>query len=214
MPQSKSDIKNAYDVAAQSYASEFLAELQHKPLDQKLLKQFSMSLGAQASVVDLGCGPGHTTAHLASLGLRPVGVDLAPGMVAEAQKHFPNLEFVAADFFNLPYPTGSFAGCLAFYCIVHLQQEQLKLAFTEMLRVLEPNGLFFLSFHGGSDPVYVDDFLESGAALEFFPFPVNVVTTALAEAGFIDVDAIERAPYDTEYPSQRCYIFARKAVAA
>ena len=188
----------------------FLDELVHKPLDRELLARFSASLGAQADVVDLGCGPGHTTAHLASSGLQPVGVDLAPGMVAEARGYFPDLDFVVADFFNLPYPDHSFAGCLVFYCIVHLKQDQLVPAFEDMFRVLRPKGLLLVSFHVGSDPVFVDDFLESGAALEFFPFSVEVVTSALSASGFTNVEATQRPPYDAEYPSHRCYVFASK----
>ena len=163
-------------------------------------------------MVDLGCGPGHTTAHLASLGLRALGVDVAPGMVAEATSQFPALEFEAADFLDLPYADQTFAGCLAFYCIVHLQRPQVKPALAEMYRVLKPNGLLLMSFHVGSEPVFVDDFLGTGTALEFFPFPVENVTAEMDAAGFEDVEAIERPPYDTEYPSQRCYLFARKAI--
>jgi len=214
MPQYTSDIRNAYNTAAQSYAEKFLTELQHKPLDRELLNRFSTSISNKNQVIDLGCGPGHTTAHLASLGLVPVGVDLAPRMISRAQSQFPKLEFAVGDFLNLDYPDQSFAGCLAFYCIVHLQRDQLETAFGEMLRVLQLNGLLLLSFHVGSEPVYVDDFLDTGASLAFFPFPIDVVTTALRAAGFTDIEAIERNPYDTEYPSQRCYVFARRAIAA
>ena len=214
MPQSTSEIRNAYDGAAGPYAEKFLTELLQKPLDQQLLNRFSTSIGNDNRVVDLGCGPGHTTAHLASLGLVPIGVDLAPGMIAKAQSHFPKLEFGVGDFFNLDFPDQSFAGCLAFYCIVHLQREQLESAFREILRVLKANGLLLLSFHVGTESVYVDDFLGTGAALEFFPFPIDVVSTALGAAGFTDIEAIERSPYDTEYPSHRCYVFARRAIAA
>ncbi len=211
MPQSTSDIRYAYDLAANSYAKKFLTELQFKPLDRQLLNRFATSIGKESHVVDIGCGPGHTTDHLASLGLTPTGVDLSPGMISVARSQFPELEFAIADFFSLPYEEHSFSGCLAFYCIVNLQPNQLRQAFAEMHRVLKPNGLLLLSFHVGSEPVYVDDFLNSGTTLEFFPFPVNVVTKALESACFIDLETHERSPYETEYPSQRCYVFARKA---
>lgn len=209
MSQSLSDIRGAYDAAAQPYAEKFLDELQHKPLDRELLNRFAMSIGNGKRVIDLGCGPGHTTAHLASLGLTPTGVDLSPKMIAKAQSLFPELEFTVGDFLELDYPGQSFAGCLAFYCIVHLQRDQLLSAFLEMARVLKPDGLLLLSFHIGLEPVFVPDFLESGAALEFFPFPIDVVVAALAAAGFSKIEVASRQPYDTEYPSQRCYVLAR-----
>ncbi|MEM7315213.1 MAG: class I SAM-dependent methyltransferase, partial [Planctomycetota bacterium] len=138
------------------------------------------------------------------------GVDLSTEMIREAKLHFPDQEFAAGDFYDLPFEDDTFAGCLAFYCIVHLQPEQLVNAFAEMRRVLKPNGLLLLAFHIGTEPVHNEDFLDAGAALTFFPFPVDVVTSALTAAGFKEALAREREPYETEYPSQRCYVFARK----
>ncbi|MFZ0120625.1 MAG: class I SAM-dependent methyltransferase [Pseudonocardiaceae bacterium] len=42
-------------------------------------------------VADLGCGPGRLTAHLHSLGLSLLGVDLSPSMVALARRTYPDL---------------------------------------------------------------------------------------------------------------------------
>jgi predicted TPR repeat methyltransferase len=41
------------------------------------------------SAGSLGCGPGHVGAHLRELGLDGFGVDLSPGMVAEARDRHP-----------------------------------------------------------------------------------------------------------------------------
>ena len=203
-------IQAAYDLAADAYADKFVDELQHKPRDIELLQQFASIVGRGQTVLDLGCGPGHTTAHLASLGVNPVGIDLSPQMITKAQTLFPNIDFEVGDFFQLSADDGAVSGILAFYCIVHLRSEQLVEALSEMFRVLRSNGALLLSFHIGNESVFVEDFLDSGAALEFWPHPVADVEAALRSAGFADVEIHERPPYDTEYPTQRCYILARK----
>jgi ubiquinone/menaquinone biosynthesis C-methylase UbiE len=209
MQQTGSDIRKAYDTAAQAYAEKFLTELQHKPFDRDLLTRFAEMVGPQSRVADLGCGPGHTTSHLASLGLTPSGVDLSAEMISTARSYFPNEEFAVGDFFDLPFDDESLAGVLAFYCIVHLERDQLKPAFAEIRRVMQPNGVLLLSFHAGSEIVCTEDFLETGATLQFFAFEVDSITSVLREAGFANIEALERPPYDSEYPSQRCYVFAR-----
>ena len=208
------EIRIAYDLAAAAYADKFLDELTYKPSDVDLLNQFALSVGTGQRVLDIGCGPGHTTAHLASLGLTPIGVDLSPEMVAKAKSLFPDLEFMVGDFFRLADHDGAVGGLLAFYCIVHLQIDQLLPVFSEMFRVLKSGGVLLLSFHIGSNTVLVENFLDTGASLEFSAFLLADVESALMSAGFAKIEIHERPPYETEYPTNRCYIFAHKNEAA
>src|SRR4051794_33429451 len=121
MPSSQDSIRAAYDMACEAYARKFCGEFEHKPLDCELVERFASLAGESAAVLDLGCGPGHTTAHLTALGLNATGVDLSPRMIAKAAEMFPQSRFVAGDFFALPHKSLSVAGVLAFYCFVHLK---------------------------------------------------------------------------------------------
>jgi 2-polyprenyl-3-methyl-5-hydroxy-6-metoxy-1,4-benzoquinol methylase len=47
-------------------------------------------------VADVGCGPGHVTAHLHGLGVEAFGIDLAPGMIEVARSNHPGLRFEVA----------------------------------------------------------------------------------------------------------------------
>src|SRR5688572_3556885 len=109
-------IRTAYDLACEAYARKFINELDHKPLDREYLEHFASLVGAAGPVLDLGCGPGHTTAHLTSLGLLSTGVDLSPKMVEKALASFPQSRFVVGDFFALENESSSIAGILALYC--------------------------------------------------------------------------------------------------
>lgn len=210
MSQSSSDIQKAYDTASEAYAKTFLDELRHKPFDLALLQQFALSVGKGGMVLDLGCGPGHTTDHLHNMELSPVGVDLSPQMIAMATSLFPYLTFLVGDFFQLPQKELSASGVLAFYCIVHLRPDQLVPAFSEMFRVLKPGGTLLLSFHVGTGTIQTDSFLSTGASLEFSLFSVSDIQSALTTAGFIDLEIHQRPPYQIEHPTKRCYIFAQK----
>lgn len=210
MPQSLNDIRKAYDLASEAYAEIFIDELRQKPRDRELLQQFASSVGKGNQVLDLGCGPGHTTAHLDSLGVNPVGIDLSPEMIARATVLFPRVSFAVGDLLQLSHGDGSVRGILAFYCIVHLKPDQLVPAFSEMFRVLSAGGTLLVSFHVGSDTIRADSFLDTGAVLDFSMFPVDQVQSALATAGFTGIEIHQRPPYDSEHPTTRCYVFGYK----
>jgi len=208
--QSRDSIRTIYDNASAEYSRKFVNELDHKPADRELLKRFADTVGLNRPVLDLGCGPGHTTAHLASLGLLATGVDLSPKMIAKARENFPQSCFKVGDFFALPNETSSVCGILAFYCIVHLTRVEIAAAFREMFRVLSDGGVLLLSFHVGTDVIRAPNFLDTGATIDFTFFEPTEIEIALRAVGFNRIEARQRKPYDTEYSSERCYIFAHK----
>jgi ubiquinone/menaquinone biosynthesis C-methylase UbiE len=211
MPASTNSVRSAYDLAAESYARKFLKELDGKPFDRELLQQFAQLVGPGQQVLDVGCGPGHTTAQLTSLGLKATGVDLSPRMIELAKQAFPQSNFEVGDFLALPHLPSSFDGILAFYCIVHLTPEQLAPAFAEMSRVLKPGGYLLVSFHVGSEVIHAENFLETTAVLDFHFFEPAQVLTAMSAAGFKLIDSHIREPYESEHPSRRGYIMGRKS---
>lgn len=210
MSSSQDSIRAAYDIASTAYARTFVSELDHKPFDRELLNRFAVLIGAGRPVLDIGCGPGHTTARLTSLGLMATGVDLSPKMIEQATKSFPQSTFEVGDFFGLSRDSSSVAGVLAFYCIVHLTPDQLLPAFSELFRVLAGGGVLLLAFHAGSEVIHAEKFLETNAVLDFRFFEPSQVETALATVGFSPIEVHLREPYETEHPSKRCYVFAHK----
>jgi len=212
MPTSLISIRSAYDLASEAYSRQFIDELVHKPFDRELLERFTRLVAPEQPVLDIGCGPGHTTAHLTSLGLTATGVDLSPKMIEQASKFFPQSCFEVGDFFDLNHQSSSIGGILAFYCIVHLTLDQLVPAFSEMYRVLRNGGALLLSFHVGSEVIHAENFLDTKAVLDFTFFEPSQIQSALTTAGFDPIEILIREPYESEHPSRRCYIFAHKRV--
>lgn len=84
-------------------------------------------------VLDVGCGPG---SYLALLGdVRAVGVDLSPGMAAEAKVHAPT---AVGDAATLPFADNTFDRVLAPHMLYHCPD--IPAAVTELRRVLRPGG--------------------------------------------------------------------------
>ncbi|HLL23410.1 MAG TPA: class I SAM-dependent methyltransferase, partial [Kofleriaceae bacterium] len=198
-----------YATVARAYADELSDELAAKPLDRALLAAFAER--ARGPIVDIGCGPGHVTAHLAALGADVAGVDLSPEMIAAATARHPTLPFSVADMFALPYAAGSLAGVIAFYSIVHVPTDELVVPLRELHRVLAPDGLAMLAFHAGADTVHVDALFGQPTSLDFTFHPPDVVAVALGTVGFALEARLDRAPYPSvEYPSPRTYLLATR----
>lgn len=209
--QTSDHVRGCYDAVARAYADRFDGELEHKPLDRDVLARFADEVRGLGPVWDLGCGPGGTTAFLHDLGVAVRGLDLSPGLVGEAARQHPAIEFETGDMMAVPGPDETLGGVVAFYAIVHFSPAELPRALAEMHRVLRPGGRLLLAFHIGEETVRVDDFLGGSAPLDFVFHRPEVVAAGLAEAGFEAIEVVEREPYpDVEYPSRRAYLFARK----
>jgi ubiquinone/menaquinone biosynthesis C-methylase UbiE len=113
---------------------------------------------------------------------------------------------------DLPYANGSLAGVVAFYSIVHFDDDQVATAFNEMTRVLRTGGYVALAFHVGDETVHREQWWDMPVVLDSRFLPVDLVTRLLAEAGLEVLSAEEREPYapEVEYQSRRAYIVARE----
>lgn len=206
------DVRESYDSAASSYAEHLTTELARKPLDQHLLNRFAEETRGRGLVADLGCGPGHVARYLMEQGVTMVGIDISPRMISVAADLNPGIDFRIGDMKRLNLPDASLAGVVAFYSIVHFDSSELGPVLQEARRVLVPGGLALVSFHAGDQVVHVDDLFGAAVSLDFrFHVPSKVIE-ALRCAHFKVIEHVEREPYeDAEYPSRRCYIFARAA---
>lgn len=139
-----------------------------------------------------------------------VGLDLSPSMVEEAHRLFPKLDVEVGDMLALPFEDASLAGIVAFYSIVHFDDDQLARAFAEMRRVVSAEGQVALAFHIGDEVLHREQWWDMPVVLDFRFLGPDLVTRLLEEAGFAVLANIERAPYpDVEYQSRRAYIVAR-----
>lgn len=204
------DLAGSYDRVARTYGDRIAGELAHKPFDREILARFADGVRGRGPVCDAGCGPGHVAAHLAGLGIEVVGVDLSPGMVAEARRRFPALEFRTGDLLALDGPPGGWAGIAAMYSILHAPPEEHPRMFAGLRARLRPGGLLLLAFHLGTGVLHLDDWWGVPVDLDFRFLEREPVEAALAAAGFTMEESTERDPYpDVEHPSRRAYLLAR-----
>lgn len=113
------------------------------------LERFARHLGAGATVVDLGAGPGFDSVELRLLGLQAVSVDLSLGMLRAGRREFPGPR-VQADARSLPFPDGSVAGVWANASLLHLPPRDTASALGEIRRVLRARGLLHVSVKSGA----------------------------------------------------------------
>jgi len=132
-------------------------------------------------------------------------------MVTEARRRNPGLEFHEGDMLALDLAPDSLAGMVAFYAIVNLPQGRLAMAFSQMWRVLQANGLLLMAFHVGDEIVRPPELWGVPVTMDFYLHSPDRVCASLDAAGFGVEDIVEREPYpEIEYQSRRAYIFARK----
>lgn len=203
------EIKNSYDRLAAPYAEHLNDELAGKPLDRQLLDRFAEAVRGTGLAADVGCGPGHVGRYLHDRGVEICGIDLSPGMLEQARRLHPGLQFQQGDLCALAQPDGAFAGIVAFYSIVHLAPAELPRALRELRRVLRPGGPLLLAFHVGEELVHPGELWGVQVPLDWFFFRTAEVAAKLRAAGFSQLEIIERPPYEgVEHPSTRAYIFS------
>jgi ubiquinone/menaquinone biosynthesis C-methylase UbiE len=211
MGQDLNKIANAYDTVAKEYAEAFFGEHANKPMDCEMLRRFAGEIGDRQPVWDFGCGPGQTAQYLKSLGVEISGLDLSEKLLEQARTTCQGIHFQKGNMLALEFENNSIAGVVAFYSIVHFMEEQVRTAFDEIFRVLQPDGIFLLTFHVGDKTIRVNKFLDREVDIEFMFFREDFIIGDLKNSGFEKIEIMEREPYPgVEYQSKRAYVFTRK----
>ncbi|WP_236796520.1 class I SAM-dependent methyltransferase [Amycolatopsis sp. GM8] len=153
-PGSLRATSDAYDTVAARYAQQFTDTLRDRPVERALLAAFAelVRAGGNEEVADLGCGPGHITTHLRSLGLRPFGVDASTAMIELAREANPDLRFEVGSMAALDIADGALGGLLSRSSIIHTPPRELPAVIAEFARVLTPGGHLLISCFATDDP--------------------------------------------------------------
>jgi SAM-dependent methyltransferase len=146
-------VRTDYDEAAQAYTAFVGEAFAGRPLNHVMVQAFA-DLVRQAGggpVADVGCGPGHVTAHLRDRGVDAFGVDLSPQLVATARAANPGVRFDVGDMGSLEIASGTLAGVLANYSIIHTPPDVLPAVLAELSRVVAPGGHLLVAFQALDD---------------------------------------------------------------
>ncbi|WP_299677936.1 class I SAM-dependent methyltransferase [uncultured Dokdonia sp.] len=116
--------------------------------------QFCEFIGRKdASILEIGCGPGNITRYLSKQqpSYKILVTDIAPNMIALAQKNVPSATFQLLDIRQLDTLEGYFHGIIIGFTLPYISKEETKKIFQDTYLKLHTNGTLYVSFVAGDD---------------------------------------------------------------
>ncbi len=203
-------VVESFDRIADLYRREFADELHRKPFDRDLLDALVHHFPTGAPVLEVGAGPAHISAYLATRGVRMLASDASVGQLREAQVLDPGRAVVAADLARLPVRPGGLAGIVAFYCLIYGPAEHLDRVFADWQRALRPGGLVTIAVHAGEGRVqHADEWFGRPIDLTVVRRDPDDLVTRLRDHGFVIEQRTTRPRYADEQ-TDRLYVVARR----
>jgi SAM-dependent methyltransferase len=198
----------SYDAVAAGYSALAADQLPKEPVLRSMLTLFAEL--ASGPTADVGCGPGHVTAFLRGRGLDVFGIDLSPGMVAQAQANYPDLHFEVGSMTGLDRPDGSLSGLNAWFSTIHIPDRELPGVLAEFHRVLTPGAPLMLAFQVGDGPEHFAEAWGYQVDLILHRRRPEAVTAMLTEAGFGPLVTMVHERTSTPPRKQGAFLIARK----
>ncbi|KRF18324.1 class I SAM-dependent methyltransferase [Nocardioides sp. Soil796] len=203
--------RHGYDTIAADYTATFAGEIEELPFFRAMLTAYAELVLADGGgeVMEVGSGPGETTAFLHDRGLSISGLDLSPEMVRIARADQPHLSFSVGSMLELPYADGALAGVVTWYSLIHLPQERLPDALDEFHRVLRPGGHLAVAFQMGDGVRRIDELGGHAIELDFHRIDPERFAILLQERGFDVVASLVRARLEDE-KTPHAHLVARR----
>ncbi len=135
----------------------------------------------EKTILDVGCGPGRDAQIMTDKGLDVTGIDMSWELIKRAQQLHPEVGFQLMDVRNLEFPDNSFGGAWCNAVLLHLNDDDLKAALSEIHRVLKPQGIIGASFKKGEGSQEVVETFSTDLS-RFYNFKTQETLAALMEA--------------------------------
>ena len=203
-----SNVGRAYDEMADAYVAVAAHDLKSGPTRRRLDEFAGMVAESSRPTLDLGCGPGHITAHLHRGGLDVCGIDASRSLLAEARRTHPHLSFEHGDLAHVDGADGSLGGLVSRHSIIHADPAVLGDIFAEWRRVLARRGALFLSFFAAMSSERHGTPFDHAVVTAYELYPPTI-SEELHRNGFVEVDVVLRRPQAGERPLDHALLLAR-----
>ena len=132
-------------------------------------------------ILDVGSGSGRDGYILNKMGYKTISIDLSEQLLNKAKSLHPELEFRYMDVRKLEFEGSSFSGVWCNAILLHLKDEDLTKALSEIHRVLIPGGILAVSFKEGEGTYEVLEKFSSELA-RFYNFKSEAALNQLLES--------------------------------
>ncbi|NUS72827.1 MAG: methyltransferase domain-containing protein [Corynebacteriales bacterium] len=186
-------VQDAYTSVADLYIELVGTKQQVHPADLAFIgRHLSIRPGR---VLDVGCGPGHITDYLRSLGVDAMGIDIVPEFIAHAEAAHPDGRYELGSMKNLRVENNSLVGVLTWFSLIHLPPEELDGVLAELRRVMSPGSPLVAGFFEWDELAAFDH-----KVITAYRWPVDEFSERLASAGFVEVEREHRNADGTGRP--------------
>lgn len=142
MPDSREDVRRAYEAFAATYDSQ-RAQFNLDPV----LDAFLARLPKQGALLDLGCGAGEPVARtFIERGWTVTGVDFCRAMLELAARACPTMQCIQADMREVEFPADHFDAICLIYSLFHLPWPQHPALFARLRDWLKPQGRLLFTY--------------------------------------------------------------------
>jgi SAM-dependent methyltransferase len=133
---------DAYDRDAAAFTADWDAQPTPADLQAAVLKFFR-----PGQTADIGCGSGRDTAWLVQIGFAAIGLDSSEGILAEARRLHPHIDFRRAALPELDgIADGAFSNVLCETVMMHLEPATIPAAVRRLIAILAAGGTLYLSW--------------------------------------------------------------------
>lgn len=149
----------------------------------------AVRLKAGMKLLDVPTGSGALAAEATRRGAHVVGIDLAPGMIAQARKLHPGIDFRVGDVEHLPIADGALDAVVCAFGIGHFPYPEASV--TECMRTLKSGGRIAFSWWDTSDKQRIQGLIRDAVA-DVGAAPPPVVPKGHSSLRFSDADEFRR----------------------
>ncbi len=209
VPSTDEEVLTALATVAVDYAETHADALVGPSFERWLLSEVARE--AKGPVVEVGCGPGHTTAFLVEQGADAQGLDFSPAMLEQARTRHPDVRFALGDQRNLMRPEGApgWSAVVSWFSLVYLPPEELASTIAALARPLADDGTLVIGTLTGGGLRHATGWFGREVDLTIVKHTRESVVAAVRAAGLSDLTWYVRGARPDEQ-SDRLFVIGRR----
>ncbi len=135
------DIKNEYNDVGTKYAAYFAKPHAFTEEDRN---HFQSLIKPNATLLDVGCGPGFDARFFCEKGFKDTGIDFSETMISLAARNAPSAKFIQTDIQHLDQIKIRFDAIWSSFSFLHINQSDAAGILAQFKAVLNKDGLIYI----------------------------------------------------------------------